>query len=316
MTGLLVFAAALVVALVATPLAAVLARRFGVVDRPGPLKVQHASVPYLGGVAVFVALAGPLAFIRPSLLAPLALLLVLGLADDLGDLPPRLRLLLELGIGLVGGAVAPAPGRVGVLVTAAFIVGLVNAVNLLDGLDGLAGGVAFASAVGFALVGGPARLPGLALAGALGGFLWFNRPPARIYLGDAGAYMCGGALALLAGLALDRGTGAAAWAAIPLLVALPVFDTGIAIVRRRRSGAPLFGGDRSHVYDQLVDRGQTRSQAVLECIAAQTLLTAVGVFAIRLSAAWAVVAATTCVAALVLVATWGGFTSRRSEPSS
>ena len=255
MNAVLVCVLALVVALVATPVAAAVARRIGVVDRPGPLKVQRTPVPYLGGVAVFVALAGPLAFTRPSLLAPLALLLVLGLADDLGDLPPRLRLLLEVGIGLVGGAIAPAPGSFGVLVTAAFVVGLVNAVNLLDGLDGLAGGVAFASAVGFAVVGGSARLPALALAGALGGFLWFNRPPARIYLGDAGAYMCGGALALLAGLALGNHSGAARWAAIPLLVALPVFDTAIAIVRRRRAGAPLFGGDRSHVYDQLVDRG-------------------------------------------------------------
>jgi UDP-GlcNAc:undecaprenyl-phosphate GlcNAc-1-phosphate transferase len=313
------FAVALVVALLVTPLAARLARRFDVVDRPGPLKVQRDAVPYLGGVAVCIALAGPIAVIRPSLLAPLALLLALGLADDLGDLEPRLRLLLELGIGLVGGVVAPAAGgALGVLVTAAFVVGLVNAVNLLDGLDGLAGGVAFASAIGFAVVDGPARLPALALAGALGGFLVFNRPPARIYLGDSGAYMIGGALALLAGLAIGgggAGSSAAAWAAIPLLVALPVFDTAIAIVRRRRAGRPLFGGDRSHVYDQLVDRGQTRSQAVLECIAAQALLTAVGVFAIHLRAGWAIVAATACVAALVVVATWGGFISRRSEPS-
>ncbi len=316
MSAVAACAVALVIALVATPVAALVARRLAIVDVPGPLKVQQAAVPYLGGVAVFVALAGPVAAIRASLLAPLALLLALGLADDLGDLPPALRLLLELGIGIVGGIVAPAAhGALGVLVTAALVIGLVNAVNLLDGLDGLAGGVAFASAVGFAVVGGPARLPALALAGALGGFLVYNRPPARIYLGDSGAYMIGGALALLAGLALDGGRGAAAWVAIPLLVALPVFDTAIAIVRRRRAGRPLFGGDRSHVYDQLVDRGQSRSQAVLECIAAQALLTVVGVFAIHLSAPWAIAAATACVAGLVVVAAWGGFISRRSEPS-
>ena len=103
-----------------------------------------------------------------------------------GDLPPRVRLVCELAIGIVGGLVAPAPGRIGVLVTCVFVVGLVNAVNLLDGLDGLAGGVVCASAVGFALVGGPGRVPAIALAASLGGFLWFNRPPARIYLGDAG----------------------------------------------------------------------------------------------------------------------------------
>src|SRR3954464_3378089 len=125
MSGFAAFGVALVVALVATPAAAALARRFGVVDKPGPLKVQQTSVPYLGGVAVFIALAGPIAVVRPSLLAPLALLLALGLADDLGALPPRLRLVLELGIGLVGGLVAPATdGVLGVLVTGAFVVGL------------------------------------------------------------------------------------------------------------------------------------------------------------------------------------------------
>ncbi len=190
------------VALIATPIAAAVARRTGVVDRPGPLKIQQTPVPYLGGVAVFVAMAGPIAVVRPMLLVPLACLLALGLADDLGDLAPRLRLVCEVAIGAVGGAIVPVPGPFGAVVTAAFVVGLVNAVNLLDGLDGLAGGVVCASAIGFALIGGAARVPGIALAGALGGFLWYNRPPARIYLGDSGAYLCGGALALLAALAL------------------------------------------------------------------------------------------------------------------
>ena len=303
------------VALILTPLAARAARRFGIVDRPGALKVQETAVPYLGGLAVFAAIAVPIGAVRLSLLAPLGLLLILGLADDIGDLRPRLRLLLELGIGLVGGIVVPTPGRFGVLITAAFIVGLVNAVNLLDGLDGLASGVALASAIGFAIVGGEARIPALAVASALAGFLVFNLPPARIYLGDAGAYLCGGALALLAALALRGGNGIAAWSAVPLLVALPVFDTAVAIIRRKRHGRPIFAGDRSHVYDQLVDRGQTRVQAVLECVAAQALLTAIGVFAVRWNTVWAVIAATATVSVLVIIAAWGGFLSR-TEPSS
>lgn len=301
---------ALPVALVTTPLAAAAARRFGVVDRPGPLKIQRTPVPYLGGVAVFAALAVPVVVSRPSLLIPLVLLLALGLADDLGDLPPRFRLAAELAIGIVGGVVAPAPGRLGVLVTCAFVVGLVNAVNLLDGLDGLAGGVVCASAIGFALVGGTGRASAIALAAALGGFLWYNRPPARIYLGDAGAYLCGGMLALLAALALGSGRGVAAWAAVPLLVALPVFDTSVAILRRRRAGKPLFAGDRSHVYDQLVDRGRTRVQAVVVCIVGQAALVAVGLVALHLGAVWAVTTAALSVAGLVAVAAWGGFLAR------
>ncbi len=313
MNPMLAFNVALLVGLVATPVAAKTARRFGIVDRPGPLKLQHEAIPYLGGVAVFVAMSGPIAFARPSMLIPLALLMVLGLADDVGDLRPRLRLLLEIGIGLVAGGFVPAPGRAGFLITTAFVVGLVNAVNLLDGLDGLAGGVVAASAIGFAIIGGPVRVPALGFLGALGGFLWFNRPPARIYLGDSGAYLCGGALALFAALSLQSKAGTASWVTIPLLVALPVFDTAVAILRRRRSGLALFAGDRSHVYDQLVDRGQSRVQAVLECVAAQAVLTAIGVFAIHSSAVTAVLVSTVSVCVLAVIATWGGFLSRKEQ---
>ncbi len=313
MNPLVSVAVAFAIALVLTPVAARVARRYSIVDRPGALKVHEVSVPYLGGVAAFIAFAVPVAFVRLSLLAPLALLALLGLADDIGDLRPRLRLMLEVAIGLVGGVTVPAPGRFGVLITAIFVIGLVNAVNLLDGLDGLAGGVAMASAIGFAILGGPGQIPALALAAALAGFLVFNRPPARIYLGDSGAYFCGGALALLAALSLQSGKGTATWATVPLLVALPVFDTAIAIIRRRRDGKPVFAGDRSHVYDQLVDRGQSRVQAVLECVAAQVLLTSIGVFAVRWDTVWAVIAATTTVAVLVLLAAWGGFLSRTEQ---
>lgn len=307
---------ALGTSLVLTPVAAGVARRFGIVDRPGPLKVQREPVPYLGGLAVFVALAIPVAFDHAALLLPLALLALIGLADDVGELSPRLRLVAEIGAGLVAGGVAPVPGRFGVLVTAAFVVGLVNAVNLIDGLDGLAGGVAAASALGFAAVGGAeGRVLSLALAGALLGFLWWNRPPARIYLGDAGAYVTGGSLALGAAMALRAEHGAAVWAAVPLLVALPVFDTVVALVRRRRAGRPLFAGDRSHVYDQLVDRGQTRAQAVLECIALQAVLVAVGVLVFHLAAGWAIALAAVVLVALALLATRGGFVSRTADAS-
>ena len=315
MNALVAVGISFAVALALTPVAARVARRYSIVDRPGALKVHEVAVPYLGGVSVSIAFAIPVAFVRPSLLAPLALLAVVGLADDIGDLRPRLRLMLEVAIGLVGGVTVPAPGRLGVLITAVLLIGLVNAVNLLDGLDGLAGGVAMASAVGFAILGGSAQIPALALAAALAGFLVFNRPPARIYLGDSGAYFCGGVLALLAALSLQSGNGVATWATVPLLVALPVFDTGIAIVRRRLHGKPVFAGDRSHVYDQLVDRGQSRVQAVLECVAAQVLLTSIGVFAVRWDTVWAVTAATTTVAILVILAAWGGFLSR-TEPST
>jgi len=273
---------ALIVAFAVTvaiaPVAAVAARRWGIVDHPGPLKVHARPVPYLGGVAVFAGLLGPVVGTRAVLLAPLALALGLGLADDVADLPPALRLGAEVAIGATTALIVPVRGPLGALLTVAFVVVLINAVNLLDGLDGLACGVGAVSAVGFAIVlDGEYRVLALALAGALGGLLVWNRPPARIYLGDAGSYLIGTALAVLLAAAFGAGEPVALASGALLLVAVPVADTAIAIVRRFRARRPLLQGDRGHVYDQLVDRGWTPGAATGACIIAQALLATCGV---------------------------------------
>ena len=307
---------ALAVALAATPIAGSVARRTGLVDRPGPLKVQQVPVPYLGGVAVLAALAGPVAVHRISLLVPLVAACALGVADDAREVRPRVRLLCEVAIGVAAGIVVPAPGpptAVGVVITAVLVVGLVNAVNLLDGLDGLAAGVALASALGFAALGGDAPVPALALAGALAGFLAYNRPPARIYLGDGGAYLLGVALALCCVLAL-RGNGGSAWAGAPLIVAVPAADTAIAIGRRFRARTPLFEGDRSHVYDQLVDRGWTAPRAVLVLVALQGALAAAGVAAGALPPAGAAAAAGVCATMIAAATVRGRFLTPSEGP--
>ena len=286
MDGPLTFVVAIAVALVATPVAARVAIRTGVLDRPGALKVQDRPVPYLGGAAVFVAstaaaLGGgvPVKWIVPGAIA-----LALGLVDDIASISARIRLAGEMAIGIVAGLLVPAPGPAGVAVTAIAVVALINAVNLLDGLDGLASGVVLASAAGFAAVGGPGFPLAVALAGAVLGFLWFNRPPARIYLGDSGSYFLGATLGVLATGALEDADTGAVWVIVPLLVAVPLADTAIAIIRRARARRPIFEGDRSHVYDQLVDRGRSRGQAVLCCIAAQVVLAAAGVVLWELAA--------------------------------
>jgi UDP-GlcNAc:undecaprenyl-phosphate/decaprenyl-phosphate GlcNAc-1-phosphate transferase len=320
------FLVGLVVALVATPLAASVARRVGIVDVPGPLKTHRRPVPYLGGVAVFAGLiVGVVAVDRVELLVPLALALALGIADDLRPLPAPIRLVAECGLGVVAGLVVPGDLLVRIA-TGGLVIVLVNAVNLLDGQDGLAASVAAVSALGFAVVGGEAWPFGLALAGALAGFLVFNLPPARIYLGDGGAYLLGTALALAPALtlvatagtgsgsdmsALDLGIGAAGtWSvlfATPLFVAVPLADTAIAVVRRLRAGDPLFAGDRSHVYDQLVDRGWTVRGSTVVLAVAQVVLASVGVLAAGLGAIGALICTIGAVVVVAGVAGRGGF---------
>jgi UDP-GlcNAc:undecaprenyl-phosphate GlcNAc-1-phosphate transferase len=267
---------AFVVAVLATPVAARLATSWGLVDRPGPLKVHARPVPYLGGAAVLAGLVIPLAVTRPSLLVPLGLACLLGICDDATDLAPALRLGAEVGIGACVAWVS-APHDVGyVVLSVVSVLVLVNAVNLLDGLDGLAAGVTALGAVGFYVVlAGASATLALALVGALAGFLVWNRPPARVYLGDAGSYLIGTALAMLFVAAAQR--EAAVWSGALLFVGVPVADTVVAIVRRVRARTPLLRGDRGHVYDQLVDRGWPPNRAVATCVVVQAAFTAAGI---------------------------------------
>jgi UDP-GlcNAc:undecaprenyl-phosphate GlcNAc-1-phosphate transferase len=309
------FLIAFATTLALTPLVARVARRLGVLDRPAALKVQEHPVPYLGGVAVLIGtgLALMLASPCPELVLPLVPALALGVADDTRPLTPRFRLLAEAGVGALAGVVIGGP--VGVrIATALLVVALLNAVNLLDGLDGLASGVCLASAACFALLGGEARYAALALAGGLAAFLLFNRPPARIYLGDGGAYVAGTALALLPALTPHATASLAVWAAVPLLVCVPIADMTIAIVRRLRARRPVFAGDRSHVYDQLVDRGMAVPVVALACACSQLVVGGGGLLVASLDTTAAIVlSALSCVVIAAGALAFGFVSSTDSE---
>jgi UDP-N-acetylmuramyl pentapeptide phosphotransferase/UDP-N-acetylglucosamine-1-phosphate transferase len=296
----------LLIALIATPIAARVARRLGVVDNPGELKVHNRPVPYFGGCAVFLAIAPVVALERATWLLPLSAALLLGVVDDVRFVPPRVRLACELLIGIGAGFVIDPQNPVGVATVAVIVVALINAMNLLDGLDGLTASVGAVSAVGIALLGDAPAVP-LALAGALAGFLVFNRPPARIYLGDGGAYLVGATLAMSIAYALQGRGGISYWLTAVLLVAIPLADTTIAIVRRMRARRPVFAGDRSHVYDQLVDRGQTPARAVVECAVLQSVLVGAAVLLWHLPETVAGILAGGILTALVVAAYFGGF---------
>ncbi len=303
---------ALVSTLVMTPLAMRLATRTGIVDRPGPLKVHETAVPYLGGAAVLIGLGAVVAAVHPMLLVPLVLAAALGAVDDARGVPAVVRLVSEIGVGIAAAAVVPVrfAGPFGPIAVVLVVVALVNATNMLDGLDALASSVALISAAGFAVIlRGDGRTIALGLAGALGGFLWFNRPPARIYLGDAGSYLIGTALALLLATAWSPHCDAAFGIAGIALVALPVVEAGVTIIRRLRARRPLFHGDRGHVYDQLVDRGWTASQASFGFALVEAALAALGIAATHAATtvAAAVIAAA-AIAALVATLVGTGFT--------
>jgi UDP-GlcNAc:undecaprenyl-phosphate GlcNAc-1-phosphate transferase len=270
---------ALAATLVATPLAMRLARRLDVVDRPGPLKPQAAAVPYLGGLAVFCATVVGAAAGRPLLLVPLALAVALGSVDDWRGLSPWVRLGGELLVGVVVALVVTTHlGDGGAVLVVAVTVLLVNGVNLLDGLDALAGGVVAVGAGAFAvLLAGDGRDLALSLAFGLVAFLWFNRPPARIYLGDGGAYLLGASLAVLLAEAWGRGVRTPVGVAGLVVVAVPVAEVAFAIVRRARARTSVLAGDRGHPYDRLVARGWPRGAVSGAYIAVEVVLSVAAV---------------------------------------
>lgn len=277
---LVVSAVAFGVALVLTPIAMVVATRTGVVDRPGPLKPQSAPVPYLGGVAVFVAMLVGAAIAHPSVVFPLTGAVMLGVLDDRLDLPAPLRLVGQFAVGVAVALVVPNKiGGVGggVLVVLMVLV-LMNGVNFLDGLDALAAGVVVMAAVAFAVVlhAGP-REVAVAVAAALAAFLLYNRPPARIYLGDAGSYLLGTALAVLLCWSWAPGTRSSVSVASLVIVAVPVAEVAFAVVRRLRGRQSITSGDRRHPYDLLVARGWPRGGVALLYIGAEIVFAAAGV---------------------------------------
>jgi UDP-GlcNAc:undecaprenyl-phosphate GlcNAc-1-phosphate transferase len=188
------------------------------------------------------------------------------------------------------------------LVSVMLVVFAVNAVNLFDGLDGLAGSVGLVTALGLAwLVSGRGIDPDvpLELGAALLGFLIFGWRPARVFLGDAGAYVLGVVLAHVMISSAPEGTlqlivGAG-------LMGIFAVDLVATMMRRRLSGHPMFTGDRSHIYDQLVDRGWSVPGVALVMSAVQAAIVVIVVGVDQMLASWGAVVVLTAILIGVLV---------------
>lgn len=284
MSGWSIAGIALVVTAALTPVVMVVARRLGVVDSPGVLKPQARPVPYLGGVAVYAGIVVGAAAGRPSVLVPLGGALGLGVADDIADLPPGVRLLGQLAVGALVAVTVPLhlPGGLGAVAVPLVTVLIVNGVNLIDGLDLLAGGVGAVAAVGFAIMlHGAGRQLSIALGAALLGFLFYNRPPARIYLGDGGSYLLGAALTVLLASSWGPGVPTTVGTAALAIVAVVVAEVAFAAARRIRARQSPLAGDRRHPYDLLVARGWPRPAASLAYVAVEALLAGGAVAAVH-----------------------------------
>ena len=309
MIYLLTLTTAFFLAVGLTPLTIRLARRWGLLDRPGGRRQHRGEIPRIGGLAIFggflaanllvwalpaawkPATSDPNEFFRwTGLMLGAGFVTGFGLLDDrfgFGSWPQYLAQLVAAGIAIyftifierVNNPFGPGqivfPWPVVWLLTAFWYLGFINTVNFLDGVDGLASSVAAVVAVVLAIhmfrTGqSSVTLVALALLGSVLGFLLFNWPPAQVFMGSSGSYFLGFTLAALGLIAGAR------VATVLLVMGLPIMDVAWLIWWRWRHGQPLFKGDRNHLHFRLLDKGFTPRQIVLAYVAFGAVFGAIG----------------------------------------
>lgn len=274
-----------------TPFIARLAKKQDFVDKPGYRKIHNNAIPNLGGIVIFfgflfsVLLFIPLQEKLKAFLAGSIIILLLGVVDDIADLKPLQKFIIQMvpallfliyhreninqfislklaGLNIFGFLLYP--------VLLFWMVGITNSINLIDGLDGLATGVSIISlitflAIGFIVNGGylSYNLLNSALLGSMIAFFRYNFYPAQIFLGDSGSTFSG---FLISGSAilLVISSNKVAFLLIPVLtLALPITDTFFAMWRRYKSHTSIFQADQGHLHHRLLRRGISHRSVVL-----------------------------------------------------
>ena len=275
-----------------TPVMRKLAIKHEVMDAPNTSHKTHKDpVPYLGGVGIIIGILavsfGALIYkhaesknfwLALSVLGPALVLGLIGLWDDIKNLPPLPRFIAQTIAGVFTSAILISSSTVGTptgsrtldaIFTTIWIVGICNSINFFDNLDGGAAGTIAISSIALTILGinGHQYLVGglaAVTAGATVGFLLWNKSPARIYMGDAGALFLG---ILIASLSIRLHPSAetqwTSFATPLLLIAVPILDTSVAVLSRLRRKISPFQGGRDHLSHRLVRAGLERPRAAI-----------------------------------------------------
>lgn len=270
-----------------TPLIICLCKKFNWYDEVDPRKVHKGQIPRLGGVGIFVsffiALIVYLVFFSesgfihalPVLLGGLIIFLF-GVIDDFLNLRAKFKFLVQIISALVvstsslyinsffGIAIPPFIGRTG---TFCWILFLVNAYNLIDGLDLLCGGLSFLTILTagvFMIVGGqPVGSIYLIACVSILGFLIYNKPPAKIFLGDGGSQSLGFIIAMIPVFPIQGGMEHTKVLITILMTSIPVTDVIAAVWRRTREHRSFFSADRAHIHHKLVNVGLSKTSTAI-----------------------------------------------------
>lgn len=287
--SLSVFAVALFGAFISTPYFIKLCFARGILDLPGPRRINKRPVARMGGPAMYLGFMAALGVSSLWLdnLLPLAaaatVVFITGVLDDMKGLRPALKLAGQFvgaliicrfwnridGWGNPFGGYINFPPWVAYTVTIFWIVGITNTLNLIDGLDGLAAGITCIASATFFLVSlekgqyGSAILSA-SLVGATAGFLRWNFYPAKTFMGDSGALFLGFVLSSIAVNGAFKGAAALTFLLPVLALGVPIFDTSFAIIRRVSAGQPVMSApDKGHVHHRLIAAGWLHRDAVI-----------------------------------------------------
>ncbi len=312
-TYFIIYLSSAFLAVLTTPIVIRLAHRIRAVDLPGARTVHERPVPRIGGVAIFLSAMCPLiaAALFSStvdhsfeemrreitiLLCAATFVFLIGLVDDLKNLPARFKFLAELlacaALCLAGVRISNIAltdhwilslGNWGCVLTVLWVVGITNAVNLSDGLDGLAAGisaVACGTIAVFAIHSGDVAMGVfmLALVGSLSGFLVFNFNPAKVFMGDCGSLFLGFTIASASILCVAKSAALVGLALPALALGIPIFDTLFSMLRRFLERRSLFAPDRRHIHHRLLDLGLHQRQAVMAIHLATLIAAGLGLF--------------------------------------
>lgn len=262
----------------------------GYYDAPGERKIHKHPIPRLGGIAIFfgfmasvliVSLYSKFSFDNTftAVLVGASMIFTLGLIDDLKNLSPIIKLIVQvltavtvfaLNIQIntldLPGAQLLILNALSLPVTAIWIIGLMNAVNFIDGIDGLAAGITLFSALTLTIIAMFTAQPSSALlasmlAGASLGFLAFNFHPAKIFMGDSGALLCGFLLATISVTGVLKTKVVVMILPIVVLV-VPILDITYSVFRRLLSGKSPLMADGNHIHHQLLKSGAGQVKTV------------------------------------------------------
>ena len=281
------FGIAMAIVWALTPVVAEFARRVGAMDEPASRKIHAVATPRLGGIAIFFGVMIPSLFFLSGdravrgILIGACLVTLVGFVDDFRGMSPLLKLAGQFAVaGIVAyygvrleslslpGVGILSLGWVGIPFSMLWVVAIMNIVNFIDGMDGLAAGVCGISAITFSIIAISLGrfdygILSAIVAGSTLGFLWHNFYPASIFMGDSGSMLLGFLLAVISLQGFLKGVAAIALL-IPLLVlSIPIFDTGFAILRRVKNRRPIYQADRGHLHHRFANLGYSQRTTVI-----------------------------------------------------